>query len=158
MLKLGIGKCKLCLQAPQHLCATAQHQALLFEIADGHECFENWHLRTGQQRTEHSFVCHNLTCPQENQDFVGQRIVTSFPALTKRYFDSLADEDACTFLRVELAACAGKGLREDAHQGGRQWQRWILLNCGFTNTFRKAPDLMEEASARKAMPGEGNTT
>ena len=25
VLKLGIGKCKLCLQAPQHLCATQPH-------------------------------------------------------------------------------------------------------------------------------------
>ncbi|CAE7605355.1 HIS1 [Symbiodinium natans] len=49
--KLGIGKCKLCLQAPQHL------------------------------------------CDRPAKEFVGQRIVTSFPALTKRYFDGLAGED-----------------------------------------------------------------
>jgi len=52
ILKLGIGKCKLCLQAPQ------QH------------------------------------CDRPPKDFVGQRIVTSFPALTKRYFDRLAGEDS----------------------------------------------------------------
>ncbi|CAJ1381509.1 unnamed protein product [Effrenium voratum] len=52
MLKLGIGKCKLCLQAPAQF------------------------------------------CDRPAKDFVGKRIVTSFPALTKRFFDELAGQDS----------------------------------------------------------------
>ncbi|OLP79204.1 ATP phosphoribosyltransferase [Symbiodinium microadriaticum] len=75
ILKLGIGKCRLCLQAPQ------QH------------------------------------CDRPPKDFVGQRIVTSFPALTKRYFERLAGEDAQQKTHIKevsgsVEAACGLGLAD----------------------------------------------
>ncbi|CAJ1337439.1 unnamed protein product [Effrenium voratum] len=66
MLKLGIGKCKLCLQAPAQF------------------------------------------CDRRAKDFVGKRIVTSFPALTKRFFDELAGQE----VSGSVEAACGLGLAD----------------------------------------------
>eukprot|EP00930_Biecheleria_cincta_P076638 TRINITY_DN63841_c0_g1_i1.p1 TRINITY_DN63841_c0_g1~~TRINITY_DN63841_c0_g1_i1.p1 ORF type:complete len:345 (-),score=67.50 TRINITY_DN63841_c0_g1_i1:22-1020(-) len=71
---LGIGKCKLCLQAPK----------------------------------EH--------CDRPPKDFVGKRIVTSFPALSKRFFDQLENKEGkTTSIKVvsgSVEAACGLGLAE----------------------------------------------
>ena len=73
VLKLGIGKCKLCLQAPLHLCGSPA------------------------------------------KGFVGQRVVTSFPCLTKRFFDSLATGEHQTHIKEvsgSVEAACGLGLAD----------------------------------------------
>lgn len=71
---LGIGKCKLCLQAPK----------------------EN--------------------CDRPPKDFLGKRIVTSFPALSKRFFDNLENKEGKkTSIKVvsgSVEAACGLGLAE----------------------------------------------
>ncbi|CAK9099515.1 ATP phosphoribosyltransferase (ATP-PRT) (ATP-PRTase) [Durusdinium trenchii] len=74
VLKLGIGKCKLCLQAPVQLCDARPIQA-----------------------------------------FVGKRIVTSFPSLTKRFFDGLSQENHSTHIKEvsgSVEAACGLGLAD----------------------------------------------
>lgn len=73
VLKLGIGKCKLCLQAPVHL------------------------------------------CDRPAKDFVGKRVVTSFPSLTKRFFDGLAKDRHDTYIKEvsgSVEAACGLGLAD----------------------------------------------
>ncbi|CAE7773156.1 HIS1 [Symbiodinium pilosum] len=86
VLKLGIGKCKLCLQA----------QALVPDV-----------INVGDPSSVHIRL-----------DFVGQRIVTSFPALTKRYFDGLSGEDSARTHIKEVSgsveAACGLGLADAA--------------------------------------------
>lgn len=73
VLKLGIGKCKLCLQAPVQL------------------------------------------CDRPAKAFVGKRIVTSFPSLTKRFFDGLSQENHSTHIKEvsgSVEAACGLGLAD----------------------------------------------
>jgi ATP phosphoribosyltransferase len=73
-LRLQMGKCKLCLQAPRHLCSKPP-----------------------------SF-------------FSGQRVVTSFPNLTRQYFDKLDIENGTTthvqFVSGSVEAACGLGLAD----------------------------------------------
>jgi ATP phosphoribosyltransferase len=73
-LQLQMGKCKLCLQAPRHLCSKPP-----------------------------SF-------------FAGQRVVTSFPNLTRQYFDKLDSENGTTtpvqFVSGSVEAACGLGLAD----------------------------------------------